>query len=323
MKVSRRYFVHLAGGAAATPLWVRSARALDYPTRPIRIIVGFPAASSSDIVIRLLSQPLSERLGQQVIIDNRPGAGSNIGAEAVIRSAPDGYTLLAMTITNAVNATLYENLNFDILRDITPIVGTFKSPLVLVVTPSLPVKSVPELIAYAKANPGKINYASFGYGSAPNVNGELFKMMAGVNLLHVPYRGDAVPDLLAGRVQALFGTMPSVISFIRSGQLRALAVTSAKRSDALPEIPALAEFVPGFDTYLWHGIIGPKDLPGTIVDKLNAETNAALADPQIKAKFADLGGAALGGTPADLRNLIADEVAKWAKVIRAANIKPE
>jgi len=323
MKLGRRQFVHFAMCGTASAFLSCPAQALDYPTRPVRIIVGFPATSSSDIVVRLLAQPLSERLGQQFIVDNRPGAGSNVGAEAVVRAPPDGYTLLGMTITNAFNATLYNDLNFDISRDIAPIVGTFRSPLVMVVTPSLPAQTIPEFMTYAKANPGMINYASFGYGSSPNVNGELFKMKAGVDMVHVPYRGDAIPDLLAGRVQVLFGTMPSVISYIRSGQLRALAVTSAQRSTALPDIPALAEFLPGFDTYLWHGIAAPKNTPTEIVGKLNEEFNVVLADPEIKARFDSLGGTAIGGTPADFRKLIADETEKWAAVIRAANIKLE
>ena len=321
MKLPRRKFLHLAAAAAVLPAASRIARAQTYPTRPVRIVVGFPAGSATDIVARLIAQSLSERLGQQVIVDNRTGAGSNIGAEVVVRADPDGYTLLAMTVTNAVNATLYQGLNFDIVRDIAPIVATFRSPNVVVVNPSVPAKTLPEFIAYAKANPGKINYASFGYGSAPNVNAELFKMMTGVDMVHVPYRANPVPDLLGGQVQVLFSPMPVTIAYIRAGTLRALAVTSATRSEALPDIPTVAEFVPGFEANIWHGIGAPKNTPPAIINKLNKEINAVLADPKIKARFAEIGGTALGGTPADFAKLIADEIEKWAKVIKFAGIK--
>jgi tripartite-type tricarboxylate transporter receptor subunit TctC len=323
MSLPRRQFFHLAVGAAAVTAFPRFASALDYPTRPVRIIVGFPAASATDVVARLIAQSLSARLGQQVIVENRPGAGSNVAAEAVVHAAPDGYTLLAMTITNTVNATLYHDLNFDITRDIAPIVPTFKSPLVMVVTPALGIKAVPELIAYAKAHPGKLNYASFGNGSAPHINGELFKMKAGIDMVHVPYRGSPVPDLLAGQVQVLIAPMPVLIGQIRAGKLPALAVTSATRSDALPDVPSLADFVPGYDTAIWHGIAAPGNTPADIIDRLNKEINAVLTDSTIKARFAENGGVPIGGSPADLAKLIDDEKKKWGEVIQAANIKPE
>ena len=323
MKLRRRQFLHLAAGAAALPAVCRTASAQTYPTRPMHLIVGFPAATATDIVARLIAESLSERLHQQVIVENRTGAATNIAAEVVSKANPDGYMLLALTITNAVNTTLYSGLTFDIKRDLAPVVGTFRSALAMVVTPSVPAKTVPEFIAYAKANPGKINYASNGYGSAPNVNGELFKMIAGVDMVHIPYRGNTVPDLLAGQVQVMFGTLPSVISYIKAGTLRALAVTSAERSTALPDVPALAEFLPGFDTYLWHGIVAPRNTPKDIIDTLNKETNAVLAEPKMRTRFDELGGSAIGGTPDDFGKLIAGEIEKWGKVVRAANIKPE
>ena len=323
MKLPRRHFLHLAAGAAALPALRQTASAQTYPTRPMHLIVGFPAATATDIVARLIAELLSERLHQQVIVENRTGAATNIAAEVVSKANPDGYMLLALTITNAVNTTLYSGLTFDIKRDLAPVVGTFRSALAMVVTPSVPAKTVPEFIAYAKANPGKINYASNGYGSAPNVNGELFKMIAGVDIVHIPYRGNTVPDLLAGQVQVMFGTLPSVISYIKAGTLRALAVTSAERSTALPDVPALAEFLPGFDTYLWHGIVAPRNTPKDIIDTLNNETNAVLAEPKMRTRFDELGGSAIGGTPDDFGKLIAGEIEKWGKVVRAANIKPE
>jgi len=323
MKILRRQFLQLAGAAAALPVFSHFASAQDYPTRTVRLVVGFPPGSATDIVARLIAQPLSERLGQQVIVDNRPGAGSNLAAEFVAKAAPDGYTLLAMTITNAVNETLYQGLNFDFARDIVPIVRTFQSPNVLAVNPLVPAKTLPEFIAYAKANPGKLNFASFGVGSAPHMNGELFDMMTGVKMVHVPYRGSPVPDLLSGQVQAIFSPMPVTIGYIRSGKLRALAVTSEKPSDALPGVPTVAQFVPGFNAGIWHGIGAPKGTPPEIIGKLNKEINAVLDDPKTKAQFAKYGGTAVGGSPDAFGKFIADEIAKWAKVIKTANIKPE
>jgi tripartite-type tricarboxylate transporter receptor subunit TctC len=322
MKILRREFLHLGASATALSLISRSARADSYPSRPVHLIVGFPAGYATDIIARLIAASLSQRLGQQVVVENHPGAATNIAAEEVVNAAPDGYTLLAMTVTNAVNASLYKNLGFDIRTDIAPIVATFTSPNVLVVTPSLPVKTLAEFIGYAKAHPGKINYASAGYGSAPNVNAELFKMMTGVNLVHVPYSSSFIPDLLSGQVQCAFPPIPLAIANIRAGKLRALAVTSAKRSDALPNVPAVAELVPGFEASIWHGIGAPKNTPAAIVNKLNGEINAVLADPKVKERFADLGGTAIGGSPEQFRTLIADEITKWGKVIRAANINP-
>jgi tripartite-type tricarboxylate transporter receptor subunit TctC len=321
MNLIRRGFLRMAAGAAALSALSPLVKAQTYPMRPIRLIVGFPPGYATDIVARLIAQALSERLGQQVAVENHPGAATNIAAEEVVNAAPDGYTLLAMTVTNAVNATLYKNLNFDITRDIAPIIATFTSPNVLVVTPSLPAKTLPEFIAYAKRNPGKINYASAGYGTAPNVNAELFKMMTGVNLVHVPYSGSFLPDLLSGQVQVAFPPIPLAIANIRGGKLRALAVTSATRSDALPGIPAVAELVPGFEASIWHGIGAPKNTPTDIVNKLNHEINAVLADPNVKERFANLGGTPLGGSPADFSKLITNEIEKWGKVIRTADIK--
>ena len=323
MTLLRRQFLQLAGAAAALPLLSTFARAQGYPTRTVRLVVGFPPGSATDIIARIIAQPLSQRLGQQVIVDNRPGAGSNIAAETVARAAPDGYTLLAMTITNAVNETLYQGLGFDFARDIVPVVGTFQSPNVLAVNPSVPAKTLPEFIAYAKANPGKINFASFGIGSAPHMNGELFEMMTGVKMVHVPYRGSPVPDLLSGQVQCIFSPMPVTIGYIRSGKLRALAVTSAKPSDALPGVPPVAKFVPGFDAGIWHGIGVPKGTPPEIIAKLNKEINVVLDDPKTKAQFAKVGGTAIGGSSAAFGKFVTSEIAKWGKVIKTAHIKQE
>jgi tripartite-type tricarboxylate transporter receptor subunit TctC len=291
MKLPRRQFLHLAAGAVALPTVSRIALAQTYPTRPVRIIVGFPAGGAADIVGRLMAQWLSERLGQQFIVDNRPGAGTNIAAEAVVRAAPDGYTLLWITTANASNATLYDKLNFNFIRDIAPVANINGLPFVMEVNPSFPAKTVPQFIAYAKANPGEINMASNGIGGIPHLAGELFTMMAGVNMLHVPYRGDApaLTGLLGGQVQVYFSTLPGSIGYIKAGNLRALAVTSATRSDALPDIPTVGEFVPGYEASAWQGIGAPKNTPVEIVDKLNKEINAALADPKIKSRLADLG----------------------------------
>jgi tripartite-type tricarboxylate transporter receptor subunit TctC len=325
MKLSRHQFLHLAAGTAALSAVSRIARAQTYPSRPVRIIVGFAAGSAFDILARLIGQRLSERLGQPFVIENRPGAGGNIGTEAVVRARPDGYTFLIAGSPDAINATLYDKLNFNFIRDIAPVAGIARAPNVMVVHPSFPAKTVPEFIAYAKANPGRISMASAGIGSATHMSGELFKMMAGVNMVHVPYRGQAsaLTDLLGGQVQVDFATMPPSIEYVRAGKLRALAVTSAMRSEALPDLPIMGEFLPGYEASLVTGLAVPRNTPAEIIDKLNKEINAALADPKIKAHLADLGGTALAGSPADFGKLIADETDKWGKVIRAGNIKAE
>ena len=325
MKLPRRQFLHLAAGAAALPTVSRVAWAQAYPSRPVRIIVTFAPAGSSDIVARLIGQWLSERLGQQFVIDNRPGGGGNIGTEAVVRAPADGYTLLLVGSFNATNAALYDKLNFNLIRDIAPIAGVFRGPLVMLVHPSVPAKTVPEFITYAKANPGKIDFASAGIGSVSHLSGELFKAMAGVNLVHVPYRGGgpAVNDLLGGQVQVYFASTPSSIEYIKAGRLRALSLTTATRSDALPDIPTVGEFVPGYEATAWYGIGAPRATPAEIVDKLNKEINAALADPRMKARIVDLGGDVLALSPADFGKLIADETEKWGNVIRALNIRAD
>jgi tripartite-type tricarboxylate transporter receptor subunit TctC len=325
MEIPRRQFLHLAAGAAAIPAVSRIARAETYPSRPVRWIVPYPPGGATDIQARLLGQRLSERLGQPFIIENRPGGGGNIGTEAVVRAAADGYTLLLVGPPHAINATLYDKLNFNFVRDIAPVAGIMSVPNVMVVNPSVPAKTVPEFISYAKANPGKINMASSGNGSSPHVAGELFKMMTGVDMVHVPYRGNApaLTDLLGGQVQVYFVTTPASIEFIRAGTLRPLAVTTTTRSDALPGIPTVGDFVPGYESSAWYGVGVPKNTPAEIVATLNREINAGLADPKIKARFADLGGTVLPGSPGDFGKLIAEETEKWAKVIRAAHIKPE
>jgi tripartite-type tricarboxylate transporter receptor subunit TctC len=325
MKLPRRQFLHLAAGAAAFSAMSRFAWAQTYPTRPVRIIIGFAAGGSADIYARLIGQWLSEPLGQPFIIENRPGAGGNIGTEAVVRAAPDGYTLLQVTSVNAWNTTLNDNLNFNFIRDIAPVASVIAGVGVMEVTPTFPAKTVPEFIAYAKANPGKINMASGGIGSPQHLYGELFKMMAGVDMVHVPYRGTApaLAGLFAGQVQVMFDTMSTSIEHIRAGKLRALAVTTAKRSEALPDIPTVGEFVPGYEASGWLGIGAPRNTPTEIVEKLNQEINAALANPKMKARIADLGGTPLPGSPADFGKLIAEETEKWGKVIRTANIKPD
>jgi tripartite-type tricarboxylate transporter receptor subunit TctC len=325
MKLPRRQLLHLAAGAAALPAMSCFAWAQTYPSRPVRIIVGWPAGGTTDIATRLMGQWLSERLGQPFVIENRPGAASNIGTEAVARAPSDGYTLLAVTATNTVNATLYDKLNFNLNRDIATIAGILRSPLVLEVHPSVPVNTVPEFIAYAKANSGKISMASFGTGTTSHVAGELFKMMAGIHMLHVPYRGSApmVTDLLGGQVQVAFDNLPASIEHIRAGKLRPLAVTTATRSEALPNVPTISEFLPGYEASTWIAVGVPSGTPAEIVNKLNKEINAGLADPKIRARIADIGGTVLAGSAAEVGKLIAEETEKWAKVIRAANIKPE
>jgi tripartite-type tricarboxylate transporter receptor subunit TctC len=325
MKLPRRNFLHLAAGAAALPVVSRNARAQAYPTRPVRLIIGYAPGASADTTARLMAQWLSERLGQSIVVESRPGGGTNIATEAVVRATPDGHTLLMVGTAQAINATLYDKLNFHFIRDITPVAGLIRFPNVIVVNPSVPAKTVPELIAYAKASPGKISMASAGIGSGPHVAGELFKMMAGVNMVHVPYRGGgpALTDLLGGQVQVYFPTTVSSIGYIRAGRLRALAVTTATRSDALPDIPTVGEFLPGYEASFWYGVGVPKNTPAEIVGKLNEAINAGLADPTIKARLADLGGVPMPMSPAEFSKLIAEETEKWAKVIRAANIKAE
>jgi tripartite-type tricarboxylate transporter receptor subunit TctC len=325
MKLFRRKFLLLAAGAAALPAAARSASAQAYPTRPVRIVVGFAAGGSTDIGARVIGQWLQERLGQPFVIENRPGAGTNIATESVVRAPPDGYTLLMVGPSSAVNATLYDKLNFVFLRDIAPVASLVRQPQVLLANPSVTTQTVPELIAYAKANPGKITMASAGVGSAGHLVGELFKMTAGVDFIHVPYRGagPALADLLGGQVLISFAGVAGSIEHVRSGKLRALAVTTAARSPALPDVPTVREFVPGFEAGDWLGVGAPKNTPPAIVDKLNNKIAAALADPKITARFADLGGTPLALTPAEFGTLLADETEKWAKVIRAAHIKPE
>jgi tripartite-type tricarboxylate transporter receptor subunit TctC len=323
MKFPRRKFLHLAAGAAVLPALPRIASADTYPSRPVHMIVGFPASNASDIIARLIAQSLSDRLGQQFVVDNRPGAGSNIGTEMVVRAAPDGFTLLLVAPSAAINATIYPNLNFNFIRDVALVGSIGNSAFVMMVNPSVPAKTVPEFIAYAKANPGKINMASAGNGTATHVFGELFKIMAGVDLVHVPYRGSFLPDLLGGQVQVVFGPIAQSVELIRTGKLRALAVTTASRSAALPDIPTIGEFVSGYEASAWYGVGAPKNTPTEIVGRLNTELNAVLADPKIKERFADLGLIAMPMTPAEFGKLIADETEKWGKVVRAANIKPE
>ena len=325
MKLPRRTFLHLAAGAAALPALSQIAWAQAYPSRPVRLIIGYSPGASADVTARLIGQWLSERLGQPVVVESRPGAGTNIATEAVVRAPADGYTLLMVGTAQAINATFYNKLNFHFIRDITPVAGLIRFPNVIVVNPSVPAKTVPELIAYAKASPGKISMASAGIGSGPHVAGELFKMMTGVDMVHVPYRGGgpALTDLIAGQVQVYFPTTVSSIGYIRGGRLRALAVTTATRSDALPDIPTVAEFLPGYEASFWYGVGVPKNTPTDIVDKLNREVNAALADPKMRARLADLGGTPLPGSSADFGKLIADETEKWGKVIKSAGIKPQ
>jgi tripartite-type tricarboxylate transporter receptor subunit TctC len=325
MTSSRRQFVSLAVGAVTTPCFSSLSWPQSYPSRPVRIIVGFAAATGADILARLMGQWLSERLSQQFVIENHPGAGTNIATEAVVRSRPDGYTLLAVSPANAINATLYQKLNFNFIRDIAPVASVMRTPNVMLVNPSVPAKSVPEFIAYAKANPGKVSFASGGIGSGSHMSGELFKMMAGVDIVHVPYRGGgpALTDLVGGQVQLMFPGTTASIAYIRAGTLRPLAVTTAMRSEVLPELPTVSEFVPGYESSLLDGIGVPKNTPQEIINTLNREINAALTDTKVKVRFAEFGGTALPGSPADFGKLIADETEKWAKVIKSAGIKPE
>ena len=322
MTLRRRTFLQMAAGAAVLPALSPIARAETYPSRPVRLIVGFAPGGGNDIVARLMAQKLSDRLGQQFVVENRPGAGTNIAAEFVISSAPDGYTLLLAGIPNAVNATLYHKLNFNFIRDTTPIVGIINVPNVMLTNPSFPAKTLAEFIAYAKANPGKVNMASPGVGSGGHLSGELFKYLAAVDLTHVPFRGNgpALAALLGGQVDVLYPPIAASIKYIKAGTLRGLGVTSAKRAETLPDIPAIGEFVPGYAMVAWYGFAGPKGTPAEVVDKINKEINAALADPQIKERIATLGGTTIGGSPADFEKLIADETEKWAKVVPAAHM---
>ena len=325
MKLPRRNFLLLVAATVALSVVSRIARAQGYPSRPVRIIVPFAPGGSTDITARLIGQWLSERLGQQFLIENRPGAGSNIGTELVVNAPPDGYTLLLVGASSAINATLYEKLNFNFLRDIIPIAGIISIPFIMAVGPSFPATTVSEFIVHAKGNPGKVNIASGGNGTAGHLSAELFKMMTGVNMVHVPYRGEAaaLTDLLGGQVQVMFATMPASIEYIKAGKLRSLAVTAATRLDALPNVPTVGDFLPGYEVSAWQGVGAPKNTPAEIIAKLNNEINTGLADPKLKVRLADLGGTVIAGSPADFGKLIAGETEKWGKVIRAANIKPE
>jgi tripartite-type tricarboxylate transporter receptor subunit TctC len=325
LKLPRRRFLYLATAAAALPSLARMAAAQTYPTRPVRLIIGYPPGGSADLTARLMGQWLSERLGQPFVIESRPGASTNIATEAVVRAPPDGYTLLLVAPANAINATLYEKLNFNFIGDIAPVAGIIRFPNVMVVNPLVPAKTVPEFIAYAKANPGRLNMASSGNGSTIHVSGELFKMMTGVNMVHVPYRGGApaLTDMISGQVQVMFDNVPTSIEFIRAGKLRALAVTTATRSEVLPDLPTVADFVPGYEASAWYGVGVPKGTPDDIIDKLNKEINAILAEPKAKARLADLGASLLAGSSADFGKLVADETEKWGKVVKFSGAKPD
>jgi tripartite-type tricarboxylate transporter receptor subunit TctC len=325
VKLARRRFLHLAAGAAALPTASRFAWAQAYPSRPVRLIIGYPPGGSADITARLTGQWLSERLGQPVVIESRPGAATNLATEAVVRASPDGYTLLLVAPANAINATLYDKLNFDFLRDIVPVAGIIRFPNVVVVNPSLPIKTIPELIAYAKANPGKLNMASSGNGSTIHMSGELFKMLTGINMVHVPYRGGApaLTDLIAGQVHVMFDNIPTSAEHIKAGRLRGLAVTSAARSQVLPDLPTVADFLPGYEASAWYGLGVPKNTPDEVIDKINKGMNAVLADPKSQARFAELGASLLPGSPADFSRLVADETEKWGKVVRFSGAKPD
>ncbi|HTK12519.1 MAG TPA: tripartite tricarboxylate transporter substrate binding protein [Xanthobacteraceae bacterium] len=325
MMFLRRQFLYLAAGAAVLPAASLVAKAQSYPTRPVHIVVGFAAGGGVDITARLIGQWLSDRLGQNFIVDDRPGAGGNIGTDLVVNARPDGYSLLLATVPNAVNATLYDKLSFNFIRDIAPVGGIIRVPMVMLVNPSVPAKTVPEFIAYAKANPDKINMASAGIGSAPHMAGELFNVMAGVKMVHVPYRGQgpALTDLLAGQVQVLFATTPGTGEYIKTGKLRALAVTTAARVEVLPDLPTVGDFVPDYEASQWYGIGAPKNIPADIVGTLNKEINAALADPKMKARLATIGGVPLPGSPSDFGKLIVEETEKWAKVVKFAGMKSQ
>jgi tripartite-type tricarboxylate transporter receptor subunit TctC len=325
MKLTRRTFLHLAASAAALPAVSRVAKAQAYPTRPVRLIVGFAPGGTTDITARLIGQWLSDRLGQQFLIENRTGAATNIATEAVVRAPADGYTLLLVTASNAINATLYDKLGFSFIRDIAPVAGIIRYPLVMQVNPSFPAKTVPEFISHAKSNPGKVSYGSGGIGTSIHVASELFKMMAGIEMIHVPYRGGApaMTDLMGGQIQVVFNPLPESMEHIKAGKLRPLAVTGATRSEALPDVPTVGDFVPGFEASALQGIGAPKDTPTEIVEKLNKEINAGLADSKLKARFADLGATVFVGSPADFGKFIADETEKWAKVIKFAGAKAE
>ena len=323
MTFHRRHFLRLAGATIALPAVSRGALAQAYPSRPVRLVIGYPPGGSADITARLITQWLSERLGQSFIVESRPGGGTNIATEAVINAPPDGYTLLLLAPANAINATLYEKLNHNFLRDIVPVAGLIRFPNVVVVNPDVPVKTIPELIAYAKANPGKLNMASSGNGSTIHMSGELFKMMTGVNMIHVPYRGGALAltDMIGGQVQVMFDNIPTAMEFVRSGKLRGLAVTGAGRSETLPDLPTVADFLPGYEATSWYGLGAPKGTPNEIIEKLNREVNAILAEPKTKARFLELGASMLPGSASDFGKLVADETEKWGKVVKFAGAK--
>jgi tripartite-type tricarboxylate transporter receptor subunit TctC len=325
MTFARRQFLHLAAGAAALPALSRGAAALDYPTQPVRIVVGFAPGGTTDVVARLIGQYLSERLGQPFIVENRPGAGTNIATEEVLHARPDGYTLLLVTVSNAINASLFKEISFNFLHDAAPVAGIMQVPNVVVVNPAVPVKTLPEFIAYAKANPGKIAMASGGVGSSSHMSGELFCMMAGINLIHVPYRGEApaLNDMVSGQTQVMFDLLSASIGFIRDGKLRPLAITSSTRSQALPDLATVADILPGYEATSFEGLATPKGTPQDIVERLNKEVNAALADATFRARMIDLGGQTIAGSPDDFSKLVAHDTEKWAKVIKFADIKPE